>query len=231
MCLAGKRERVEIGVGSLSEKMKSRVGGVLFYLVLAVFLVGIFLFTGNDHAVGVPRQFLGFSAMRVLTGSMESELPQDSLILVRQVDPSEIQVGDDITFLVSETTTVTHRVINIYENHGGTGQRGFETQGIENANPDWEIVRPENIVGTVIWSNLFLGQTMRFISEDVVATAVWFVTNNPILSGVLAVLLIAFIIALKIFISTKEKSKKEAFREAQDNEINQILAEMIEILE
>ena len=195
----------------MKESTKSRIGSIVFYLVLATVLMGIFFTTQSGNAAGIPRQLFGFSTMRVLTGSMESELPQDSLILVRQVDPSEIQVGDDITFLVSETTTVTHRVINIYENHEETGQRGFETQGIKNANPDREIVRPENIVGTVIWSNLFLGQTMRFISEDVIATIVWFVTNNPILSGVLAILLIGFIIALKIFISTKEKSKEEAF--------------------
>ncbi|MCL2864815.1 MAG: hypothetical protein FWE25_04640, partial [Lachnospiraceae bacterium] len=95
---------------------KLQINGVLFYIVLVAVLVGVFFLTREEEA-GIPRHIAGFSVTRVLTGSMQSEIPQHSLIITRQVDPQEIRVGDDITFLVSETRTMTHRVILIYEDY------------------------------------------------------------------------------------------------------------------
>ncbi|MCL2865745.1 MAG: signal peptidase I, partial [Lachnospiraceae bacterium] len=174
---------------------KSWIGGMLFYGFLIAALVIVFFVTREEEA-GVPRHIAGFSAMRVLTGSMQSEIPQHSFIITRQVDPREIRVGDDITFMVSETRTVTHRVILIYEDYQDTGQRGFQTQGIENPTPDGEIVRPENIVGRVVWHNLFFGQVLHFIGEHVLVV------------GIFVALLIAFIGTMRIVFRRKGSLEK-----------------------
>ncbi|MCL2865550.1 MAG: signal peptidase I [Lachnospiraceae bacterium] len=164
---------------------QKRSGGFLFYISLVVILVSVFFLTrGND--AGIPRHLMGFSVMRILTTSMQSELPQHSLIITRQVDPAEIQIGDDLTFMVDENTTFTHRVILIYENYLESGQRGFQTQGVENARPDSSIVRPENIIGRVVWHSFLIGRTMYFIREHV------------LLIGIFAALLIAFITTVKL---------------------------------
>ncbi|MCL2866053.1 MAG: hypothetical protein FWE25_11010, partial [Lachnospiraceae bacterium] len=99
-----------------SKDVKSHLGGIFFYLILIGIVVVVFFLTREEEA-GIPRHIAGFSVMRVLTGSMQSEIPQHSFIITRQVDPQEIRVGDDITFLVSETRTMTHRVILIYEDY------------------------------------------------------------------------------------------------------------------
>ncbi len=49
----------------------------------------------------------------MLSGSMELTYHVGALIYVKEVDPSEIQVGDAITFLPSEDTVATHRVVEI----------------------------------------------------------------------------------------------------------------------
>ena len=168
-----------------SKKRRDKISGALFYIVLIAILAVLYTQTADVQS-GAPRHMAGYSAMRVLTGSMQSAIPQDSLIVTQQVPAADIRVGDDITFLVNESTTITHRVITIYENYAGTGQRGFQTQGIENPLPDRDIVLEENIVGRVVFHNLAAGQTMRFISE------------NVLLVGVMTILVMGFFAAAKL---------------------------------
>ncbi|MDA4324587.1 signal peptidase I, partial [Escherichia coli] len=47
---------------------------------------------------------------------MEPEYPVGSLIYVDRVEPSEISIGDPITFVMNESLMVaTHRVVDIKE--------------------------------------------------------------------------------------------------------------------
>jgi signal peptidase len=85
---------------------------------------------------------LGFVAMRVLGlgsfivtgGSMEPSIHKGSLVLVQPVSPSEVKLGDVITFQQYGQTT-THRVISI--GRGSTGLM-FKTQGDANMVADPE---------------------------------------------------------------------------------------------
>ncbi len=148
------------------EKRKRRrqfLGDILFYLALTVFVLGVFLFRGSGD--GAPATFMGFSAMRVLTGSMQSVIPQGSLIITRSVDPATLEIGDDITYLAGVDTTVTHRVVGITENYAGTGARAFTTQGVMNESPDHLLVPAANVVGKVIFHNLALGKILHFVRQ------------------------------------------------------------------
>jgi len=205
----------------MKKKKTKRFKDILFYVILVSLLVGIFFLTRDEHEAGAPGHVMGFSVMRVLTGSMESVLPQGSLILTRRVDTAEIQVGDDITFLVSEHVTVTHRVVDIIENHNDTGQRGFKTQGTENPSPDRQIVIPNHIIGRVIWHSPFLGMMAGHIE-----TGLEIVTDNIFLFGGLAIILVALIVTLRI--AFKPKGEEERNKEQQ---VDAILQEIIHTLE
>jgi len=146
------------------------IRGFLFYFTLAAIVFGAFLFSGDP--TGPPQDIAGFSAMTVLTRSMQSELPQHSLIVTHKVDPQRIQIGDDITFLTPNNSTITHRVIEILENHHNSGMRSFRTQGIENANPDTELVLAQNVIGRVIFHNLTIGRTVHLIRNNVLIAGI-----------------------------------------------------------
>ena len=60
----------------------------------------------------VPRAF-GYTPFAVLSGSMEPELPVGSMVFVRQVEPTDIAVGDNATFYRSDGAVVTHQVYQI----------------------------------------------------------------------------------------------------------------------
>lgn len=158
-------------------------GDVAFYLALIAVVVAVFFFAGDKSG---PKSFAGYSAFTVLSGSMESEIPKGSLVITKQVDPSQLQIGDDITYLSNPTTTITHRIVGIMENYADTGERAFTTQGVMNSTPDKQPVPAVNVVGKVIYHSLTLGQAASFLKEH------W------LLLLVLTVLLFSLIHALKV---------------------------------
>ena len=77
--------------------------------------------------------------LRELAGE-EDVYPKGAPVVSRRTDPSTLEIGDDITFMTGETTTVTHRIIGIVENYADTGQRAFQTQSVMNRTPDSQLV-------------------------------------------------------------------------------------------
>lgn len=168
---------------SAKEKALSIVSNILFYTVIVAMVVGAFLLRSTSE--GKPFMLGPFSAANVLTSSMQDVYPRGSLIITKQVDPKELQIGDDITYMVSETTSITHRIVEITENYQGTGKRGFKTKGVNNKEADKELVAADNVVGKVIFSSKALGDIANFVKN-----------NWPILIFVLIVI-IALITFLK----------------------------------
>ena len=73
---------------------------VILIVFLAIALVGV--------------RVVGLTPYTVLSGSMEPTYHVGSLIYVKEVEPSEVEVGDPITFVVTEDLLVaTHRVVEI----------------------------------------------------------------------------------------------------------------------
>lgn len=168
------------------------IGTVVFYVFLALMIIGaLFIRVSGD---GAPRSLGGYTGMIVLSGSMQSEIPEGSLVITKSVDPDSLQVGDDITYLVNSTTTVTHRIVSIEENYEETGQRAFQTQGIMNEKPDAVMVLAANVVGKVIWHSKIAGSIAKAI-----------INNFPII--LFAIVVIAVLVAVLCRINRKgEKS-------------------------
>jgi len=162
--------------------------------VLALALVGVMLLISS--MTGGSQNVLGYSVFTVLTSSMRSVYPKDSMILVRNVDPKDIQVGDDITYMRDEESTITHRVITIYENYENSGMRGFQTQGVNNSRPDNDIVYAVNVVGRVVYHIPQVGLILRMVHDNIY----------------LVILLCALVIALievirRLLVSDRDKQR------------------------
>ena len=81
--------------------------------------------------MAVPR-LLGYEAFHVVSASMAPEIPQGSMVLVRQTPAMEIRAGDVIAF-GRDGTVVTHRVLEV-----NSADMEFTTKG--DANPDVDFV-------------------------------------------------------------------------------------------
>jgi len=168
-------------------RRKVSVLGLFFYVLLAGFILASYWF-GGEITAGPPQNIAGFSAMVVLSRSMQHDIPQDSLIVTRQVDPATIRIGDDITFLRSDNTTVTHRVINIHLNYNDSGMRGFETAGTANAQRDEEVVLASSLVGRVLFHNLILGRAVLFVRTNILLVSIFSVVAVVMITVLRAVL-------------------------------------------
>lgn len=152
--------------------------------------------------VGV--KFLGIQMFTVLSGSMEPEYPTGSLIYVKEVETDEIQVGDVITFMLSETTTATHRVIEVIDDSDGTVS--FRTKGDANEIEDAKPVYEENVIGTPILTIPKLGVLMNKVQSP---------PGRYVAIGI-AVVLIFFVFITDSL--TDDKKKKKQKTEIECNE-------------
>jgi signal peptidase I len=150
---------------SVKRRAGSIVSAVLFYGLLLCLVGGAFLLSQGDK-----KPILGYSFMNVITPSMQSVIPMGSLVVVKEVGRDTIRIGDDITFMKDAETTVTHRVIGITEDYEGSGERGFETQGVDNDAPDFEIVRAANVVGVVKFHVQRVGEWLEWLRGNLVIT-------------------------------------------------------------
>ena len=123
-------------------------------LVAAVVLLAVAL-------VGV--RIVGLQPYVVLSGSMEPTYPVGSLIYVKSTDYKQLKVGDPITFLVSEDTVATHRIIEVLPDEDDPNTIRYFTQGDANDAPDGSSVHYNNIIGKPVFSIPYLGYVSNYI--------------------------------------------------------------------
>ena len=167
------------------------ISGILVALVvlLAVALVGV--------------RLVGLNPFVVLSGSMEPEYHVGSLIYVKEVDYKTLQVGDDITYMVSEDTVVTHRIIEVLVDETDPNTIRYFTQGIANDTPDGTSVHYKNIIGKPVFSIPYLGYVSNYI-------------QNP--PGMYVAISAGAILVMLVFIPDlfdDDKKKKEEPKEAK----------------
>jgi len=161
--------------------------GLLIAIVVTAYFVG--------NTTNQPRTVFGYSVFTVLTGSMRSEIPEGSLIITKYTDPNQIEVGDDITYLREDLSTVTHRVVEIYENYNNSGVRGFRTKGIDNPMADTNIIHPNNILGVVVFHVAGVGSFFVYVQQ------------NPLLIVLIGIILIALVYTIR-YICWNRKSRR-----------------------
>lgn len=130
-----------------------RVAGIAV-TILVILFVGVFVVQAVPGVVGADASYV------VLSGSMEPEISSGDAVIVKSVDPADIESGDVITFVrAGESTPVTHRVVEVVDTEEGLA---FETKGDANDSPDPAPVPAENVTGEV-WIVLpYVGYVVMF---------------------------------------------------------------------
>lgn len=111
-----------------------------------------------------PR-LLGMQVFTVLSGSMEPAYHTGSLIYVKDVDPYTIEAGQVITFMLSEDTVATHRVIEVVYDEDDSSVVRFRTKGDANNAEDGRLVHYKNVIGTPIFTIPQLGYLANYIQN------------------------------------------------------------------
>lgn len=140
--------------------------GVIICILLALILINnIIIITKGMMDTKRPPSNFGFTSMIVMSGSMSGDakdhIEVGDLIVTKTVDPQSLKEGDVISFMETETTAVTHRIIGINEDGS------FVTKGDANNIEDKDPVRAEQVIGKYIFRIPRLGDLAMFMQTPV----------------------------------------------------------------
>ena len=143
--------------GQRTAESGSREKGVWSYIAAGVSAGLLLIVVGIAAAVIVVPWFANATPLTVLTRSMEPTLPPGTLVIVKPIAPTDIAIGDVITYQIApgQPEYITHRVIAISRSTGG--ELSFTTKGDNNGVADESAILPEQIQGTVWYSLPWIG--------------------------------------------------------------------------
>lgn len=179
-------------------------------IAAATFVLCIVLMT----TPGKPPQIMGYTALRITTGSMAPTYGIDTMVVVKDTKASEIQEGDVISFYSTDPSldgaVNTHRVVEVHEENGA---RTFVTKGDKNNVVDAYDVEEKYLIGKVVYASKLLGKLSRLVSNPIVFL--------PVILIPLAVILISnlvntLVLAKKIAREEEETAVREAIKEIRE---------------
>lgn len=144
------------GVNDMGKAVKKIWNIVTSIIVALAVLLAIAL-------VGV--RLIGFQVFTVLSGSMEPTYHVGSLIYVKDVDYTELEAGDVITFMLDEDTVATHRIVEVVPDETDSSVLRFKTKGDANAAEDGSLVHHKNVIGTPVFTIPKLGYVANYIQN------------------------------------------------------------------
>lgn len=124
---------------------------VILVVILALLLAG--------------ARLVGLQVYTVLSGSMEPNYHVGSIIYVKEVEPETLKVGDAISFMISENTVATHRIIEVLPDENDANVIRFRTKGDNNDIPDTNPVHCNNVLGKVVGTIPLLGYVSDYVQN------------------------------------------------------------------
>ena len=125
---------------------------------------------------------LNYRAIIVIGGSAEPDIHYHSLVITRRSKFEDLHVGDYITFSYTGNLYTTHKIVSIDIKNDLIVCRGNQynstTKQYEEQNTE-QVLKYENVIGKVVYSNYILGTTFFTIRS-----------NTYILAGLLASLML-----------------------------------------
>lgn len=182
--------------------MKKAIKIVFITILLIILIINVSIIIQTKLKPDLVPNIFGVKPFIVLSGSMESKINVGDLVFVKEVEPSDLKVGDIIAFRDSEDIVTTHRIVDIETKDNGLC---FVTKGDANNTNDDGIVYSNMIEGKYQTKIAKLGNVILFIQEPI---------------GFVVMLMSVLIICLLVYsfqstkISKEEKFKTEEERQA-----------------
>ena len=194
-----------------------------FFSVVVIAAAIVVLCTVVFTPSGETPNIVGYSFLRITTGSMVPTYEIDTMIVVKKTEPSEIKVGDVISFYSSDPAldgaVNTHRVTAIRRD----GEEWvYTTRGDANNVDDTYEAYSRYLVGKVVGSSILIGKLSRLAANPLIFI--------PIILIPLAVILLGNLIrtlrlAGRIAKEEEAKAVQEAIREIREKQVAQQEAE------
>ena len=168
---------------------------IILNILIILFIINLILsFEENTH-------ILGIYIFNIVSESMEPTLDINDVVVVQKCEPSQLQIGDIITFQQNESI-ISHRIINITKEKGNLK---FQTKGDNNKIPDANLLESEQVYGKVIFTIRKIGKVVNYIQN-----ARGFIN------------IVIFAVIVYILVSLRDKQKNNRKRKRKKYEIKKM---------
>ena len=177
--------------------VKSIVNVFIILLVMCfVLVVCLQRFTNNKIS------FFNYRIFTVVTGSMEPKYMIGDILIAKETKPSEIKIGDAISYVASRDeikgNVVTHEVVNITKDE--EGHYLFHSKGLVNLIED-PVVHEEQLYGVVVYKTKILSFIKKIVSTEI----------GMILFVIIPILYIIVSEMIAFLMENEEKRKKDLY--------------------
>ena len=140
----------------MSKTVKRIWNGITWALVAIAVVLAILL---------VGARLIGLRVFSVLSGSMEPTYHVGALIYVKNVDYTELESGDVITYMLDEDTVATHRIVEVVHDEEDPSALRYRTKGDANEAEDGCLVHYKNVIGSPVFTIPLLGYLANYIQN------------------------------------------------------------------
>ena len=158
-------------IQKIRSRLNWRLASGFTTLVLVAAIALCLFFTLQSLSTGYVS-FFGTSVFRVVTGSMEPEIPVGALLIAQKTDIDDIGERDIVCYRSSSTQLggiiITHRVVGIYRDPNGDVV--LQTKGDANPAADTQMVTEEQLIGrvkTYTGSESAMAKIIQFLTGDI----------------------------------------------------------------
>lgn len=139
-----------------NKKMTKKILKVITLNVLIIlFIINLILsFEENTHILGIYM-------FNIVSESMEPTLEINDVVIVQKCEPSQLQIGDIITF-GQDGRIISHRISDITKEKGTIK---FKTKGDNNKILDPDIIDSGQVYGKVLFKIKKIGKIINYIQN------------------------------------------------------------------
>ena len=141
---------------------------VIYILIIPIIIYNISLIVFSIINKNETPCFFGIKTFVIVSGSMQPELMIGDIVIVKNCDKNDINVGDIISYR-SGQSVITHRIVEFIESDG---QTGYITKGDNNKDKDNVVVKFEDIEGKYIGKISNLGNVVLFLKNKIVIISI-----------------------------------------------------------
>lgn len=141
---------------------------VIYILIIPIIIYNISLIVFSIINKNETPCFFGIKTFVIVSGSMQPDLMIGDIVIVKNCDKKDINVGDIISYR-SGQSVITHRIVEFIESDG---QTGYITKGDNNNVKDNVVVKFEDIEGKYIGKISKLGNVVLFLKNKIVIISI-----------------------------------------------------------
>lgn len=187
-------------MGKLKNENKKTLEWIFISILILITIIILTIFVKTKIKSNEIPSIFGYKPFVIMSGSMENELMEGDLALIKKVDVKELKVNDIIAFKDQDNYVVTHRIIKISNKNG---KRSFITKGDNNNVKDTLVVKEENIEGIYKFKIKEFGKVVLFLQQP----------STLLISLAIIIIGTMFIIVIdNIKLSKKERRELEELR-------------------